>query len=200
MEAQFLIGYDLRVAARARHFTTTKAVHSKDYDKERDLVFLLLITAIIVHGAGYGDSYFETQRTNANINQGVFEATKNYFRADDMTSALEKLFKFDHPAGRGLDQSMIDVQNKLTFQSGGESAKDAISSIIQPLFKSGGVFTIHVTSLIESESDQEFQVQVQPRPLFSELEAVAVYSETETNLFGNVLSTGKLDAEIFAAK
>ena len=113
---------------------------------------------------------------------------------------LKKLFKFNHPAGRGLDQSAIDVQNKLTFQSGGESAKDAISSIIQPLFKSGGVFTIHVTSLIESESDQEFQVQVQPRPLFSELEAVAVYSETETNLFWNVLSTGILDAEIFAAK
>ena len=113
-----------------------KSVHGKDYDKERDLVFLLLIIATIVHGAMYGESYFETQGTNLNayINQGVFEATKNYFRADDMTSAQEKLFEFNHPAGRGLDQSTINIQDKLTTKSGGEFAKEATSSssIIQP--------------------------------------------------------------------
>jgi hypothetical protein len=154
----------------------------------------------------YGESYFETQETNLNadINQGVFEATKNYFRADDMTSAQEKLFKFNHPAGRGLDQSTINIQDKLTTKSGGEFAKEATSSssIIQPRFRSGGVLTINVTSLIESGSDQELQVQVQLNPLneFSGLKAVENYSAMETNLFGNVLSTGKSDAEIFAAK
>ena len=91
------------------------------------------------------------------FNQGVFEATKNYFRADDMTSAQGKLFKFNHFADRGLDQSMINIQDKLAFQSGGEFAKDATSSIIQPRFRSGGVLTINVTSLIESGSDQELQ-------------------------------------------
>ena len=152
-----------RVCPRAHTqvFAMTKREHGEDHDKEKDQVLLLLTIAILVHGAMYGESYFETQGTNLNayINQGVFEATKNYFRADDMTSAQEKLFKFNHPAGRGLDQSTINIQDKLAFQSGGEYAKDATSSssIIQPHTRSGGVLTMNVTSLIESGSAESFE-------------------------------------------
>ena len=60
---------------------------------------------------------------------------------------------------------------------------------------------MNVTSLIESGSDKESQVQVRLNPLNEFLDkAVENYSAMETNLFGNVLSTGKSDAEIFAAK
>ena len=45
-------------------YRETKTIHSKDQEKASALVFLLLIIAIIVHGTRYGDSYFETQRTN----------------------------------------------------------------------------------------------------------------------------------------